>query len=147
MRTRILASCFLTCLALAVIVGGATFAQRPEGSRLERPLQDAPFGASVDTVLRPVPELQSPSSTGVQGLLGNDPLAAADQFVAKTSKDVKDAVGVLAKEAETLRTRLQKVEAAQHRLQGVLHALEAPADEPERIMPMPMLPGPRVESN
>ena len=112
MRTRILLPGVLVGLVLAVIVGEATFAQRQK---------------------------DFPPDAVKSEFLGEDPLAAAEQFVEKTSKEVREAVDVLANEAESLRNRLQKIEAAHRRLQSVLRALDAQAEEHDRLIPMPGL--------
>ena len=54
-----------------------------------------------------------------------DPEAAANGFVERTTKEADEAVRTLTKEAESLRTRLQKVEAGLSRWKAVKAALES----------------------
>ena len=55
----------------------------------------------------------------------DDPEGSARSFVEKSQKEADDAIKALSKEAETLRARLQKVEAGLARWQAVKGALES----------------------
>ncbi|MBI5758334.1 MAG: hypothetical protein HZA46_07445 [Planctomycetales bacterium] len=60
----------------------------------------------------------------LQRLLADDPERAAEEFVKQTSSDAKQAIEQLRKDAESLRVRLKKTEAALNRLQVIVQAFE-----------------------
>ena len=137
MRTRVLPVCVLLGVALAAFLGGATFGQRP--TDLSSPdAENEPRRLDVATVptIAPPQASPAPTSKGVQGLLGDDPLAAAEQYLEKTSQELSEAVNVLGKEAEALRARLERVEGAHRRLKGALDSL--PPFHPVGLVPMPV---------
>ena len=136
MRTRTFTLWAVLGIALSVGLGVlllpiASFAQRPAEASLVQPTNE--------TVQ---PGSQKSSPTDLQALLSDDAEQAAEEVVKRTSKDASDAVAALNKEAESLRARLQKVEAAIGRLDGVLQALEAQQPQPTPFgsvpMPVPM---------
>jgi hypothetical protein len=59
----------------------------------------------------------------------DDPMQAVEAFVERSRKEADDSIKALTREAETLRARLQKVEAALERWKGVAEGLK---QEPRR---------------
>jgi hypothetical protein len=137
----------LTCLVLPAIVVGCvvaghwsrvTFAQKQTvpfaGSKSQPSDQlEEPFGSPPEPA-RQAPRLSNPIDFAVeaapvqvsklQRLLADDPERAAEEFVKQTSSDAKQAIEQLRKDAETLRVRLKKTEAALNRLQVIVQAFE-----------------------
>jgi hypothetical protein len=138
----------LTCVVLPTIVVGCvvaghwsrvTFAQKQTvtfGSSKSQPsdqLED-PFGSPLKPTLQaPRPsnpiddfadEVAPVQVSNLQRLLANDPERAAEEFVKQTSSDAKQAIEQLRKDAESLRVRLKKTEAALNRLQVIVRAFD-----------------------
>jgi hypothetical protein len=102
----------------------------PKSESLPTPVFDPGFATPSEALPAPAMPptapprvLPSPSSTAAGTMA--DPEAAAFGFVERTTKEADDAIKALAKEAETLRARLQKVEAGLTRWQAVKTSLEA----------------------
>ena len=130
MRSRVLPLCLLLGLTLAAFLGGATFGQKPTDFPPDTKNAARPPALDTTSILGTRQTQPAPTSKGVPGLLGDDPLAAAEKYLEKTSQEVAEAIEVLGKEADALRTRLEKVEAAHRRLNGVLGGLQAPVPMP-----------------
>ncbi len=102
---------------------------------------------------RPAPASSSKGATAdasspftPEGTLA-DPEGEAKAFVEKSQKDADEVIRALNKEAETLRARLQKVEAGLARWQAVKESLAAtgagrPAWRPGAVVPGPVIQGP-----
>jgi hypothetical protein len=133
----IMASVALTVGAIALIVpssrlwaqkpgGGAPAEasppQRPEKSAdlppvspvAETPSIPPSIGQALPPAKEPAPETNLPTA---------DPEAAAVAFVERSQKEADEAIRALGKEAEALRSRLQKVEAGLARWESVKEAL------------------------
>jgi hypothetical protein len=99
-----------------------------------------PMAVEPGPTLEPIPVATEPRSNTVQG--DGDPMMAVDAFLTRNRKEADDSIQALTKEAEALRARLQKVEAALARWHHVSEALEQKA-EPGRRMELPA-PSPRA---
>ena len=119
----------LVVMALVLLMGIATLAQPPAIPQATLPIDSAAVPPPTDQV--------AVSAT-------DDPMQVVDAFVQKNRKEAEDSIGKLTKEAETLRARLQKVEAALERWKAVEHALKrAPAKVSEvspQLEPIPSEP-------
>ena len=86
-----------------------------------------PLPPAIPSEVQPAREATAvapPTSHTPEGTLA-DPEGAAKAFVEKSQKEADEAINALSKEAETLRARLQKVEAGLARWQAVKESLEA----------------------
>ncbi len=74
-----------------------------------------------------------------EAIAGDDPMAAVDSFLSRNRKEADDSIQALTREAEALRTRLQKIEAALARWQAVSGALNQGANPsaPPTVGPEP----------
>jgi hypothetical protein len=125
------------------------------------PVQDPPQSlppSKPDPAVEEPPSIPSPAPTPNQQLDPQspapaaepeaDPEALAGQYVEKARQDARNAVEKLTKEAETLKARLQKVDAALVRWRGLLTALDAPGGGPPQgaaDLPEPGLSGRAAE--
>jgi hypothetical protein len=152
---------FVCGVALTVLVIGrfsVQARQAPAGESLPVPQ----IAASVEPVQEPPQNLPSPKppASGLEDLpsiappppvqkLDPSPTAApaaepevdpeslAGRYVEKTKQEAKNAVERLTKEAETLKARLKKVDAALVRWRGLLNALDAPGAPPQGAVEVP----------
>jgi hypothetical protein len=130
--------------ALVVVVGVVSMAQGPpELSPLPPPPTEESkalpeqVGATPDAPPLPGTAVLPPTATT------DDPVQAVEAFVQRNRKEADDAIMTLTQERDSLRARLQKVEAALGRWKAVAGALErsqaevaetpdlAPADLPD----------------
>ena len=130
MRTRlltigVLVGVMLTLCVWAMLWPTPSFAQKATGSTVEEPQSASP-------------QQPETAQTELRRLLADDPQRAADEFANRTSKEAREAVEILSKEAEELRARLQKVNGALRRLQTVLRALETLEEPPTYTPAVPM---------
>jgi hypothetical protein len=72
----------------------------------------------------PVPQESPRSVQRAAGIPGDDPMEAVEAFVVRNRNEADESIKALTKEAETLRARLAKVEAALERWKGVAEALD-----------------------
>jgi hypothetical protein len=73
----------------------------------------------------PPPQItQTPTSPAIAARPGEDPMGAVDSFLDRNRKEAENSIQALNQEAEILRARLQKVEAALARWQDVSKALK-----------------------
>ena len=89
-------------------------------SELPAPSQEIP----------PEAKLPGPEPAGQPSAIAPDPEKDADDFVARTRKEVADSVAALDNEASELRTRLAKVEAASAKLKAAFGAVGEPILDP-----------------
>ena len=118
---------FIVALTAMCLVGGLmALAQGPKALDLP-PLVAEPPALPVTpagTQLPPSAELPPLAP----GITNDDPMQVVEAFVARNRKEAEDSIQALTQEAETLRARLQKVEAALERWKAVDNALkQAPA--------------------
>jgi len=126
---------------------------RPLPSPGAPPVELNPLPPAVVTPpAKPSPSMPVPSAASLE-----DPEGSARAFVEKSQKEADEAIRSLTKEAETLRARLQKVEAGLNRWQAVKSALEAhpggrqawrsrDEDNPDTLVPAPDAPESEVQS-
>ena len=93
--------------------------EEPKGWRSRAVPQVTGEAANPAMVPSPGPVTENGKSEAIAG----DPMEAVDSFLDRNRKEAEDATQALTREAETLRARLQKVEAALARWQAVSAAL------------------------
>jgi hypothetical protein len=132
-------------LALGTLGGIASLAQQrpnktepappaiPDAGKAEpAPIPDPPANPAETLPPKAIPANANPASPSspateppplAQSPAEIDPMQTVESFVARSRKEADDAIKNLTTEAEALRTRLKKVEAALERWQGVSRAL------------------------
>jgi hypothetical protein len=148
MRMRMLAA----AVVVLVLMGGiGVLAQRQVPSSAPaalEPVLPAPpdLPSAIESAAAPLPgapvrgqplgppEIPSPDAPGpVAAPEADDPMQIVEKFVERNRKEAEESIEKLSKEADALRARLQKVEAALERWKAVQSALErGPAQAPER---------------
>ena len=115
-------------LAVAVLglagTRAVTLAQRPAKVWVPPgPMPSAPKAVPASTESDPLPMMTTEGATRSADPVVDDPMGAVDSFLQRSRKEADDSIKALTQEAEALRTRLQKVEAALGRWQAVSGAL------------------------
>ena len=143
----------LLVVAFTILAGRAVvLAQR---AKTPAPLLIGPAPAESRTAAWSKPGAQVPQSPPADRAMvpaevppanNDDPMAAVDEFLGRNRKEADESIKALAREAETLRARLQKVEAALARWQSVSNALnqDAPqaASGPDQSVLLESIPTP-----
>jgi hypothetical protein len=104
--------------ALFVVVGLASMAQGPPESNLLPPPPTEEAKALPEQVG------VTPDAPPLPGAAQEDPMQAVEAFVQRNRKEADEAIKALTQERDSLRARLQKVEAALGRWKAVAGALE-----------------------
>jgi hypothetical protein len=152
MRKRWLAVVFVV-VATGVAGRAVSWAQKvPAGSPIEPPPQrwrspspnDAQVKPSAETLPPDLPSDLPPgpppakSVIPPENVVGDDPMGVVDSFLKRNRKETEDSIKALNLEAESLRARLQKVEAALARWQTISAALNQDATPDQtRLEPIP----------
>jgi hypothetical protein len=163
MRTRWMAGIFAaSAVALAT---AASMAQRPTRPRMAVPppqseaaIERKPWrGKEPQAAGPPPPAVDSlPATTEPPvaiepGHSSEDPMTAVDAFLRRNRKEAEDSIQALTREAEALRARLAKVEAALARWQSVAGSLnpgqkwgqpEGPSEPNTELSPIESAPRP-----
>jgi hypothetical protein len=131
LTVRIIAAAGIAALGIAALAP-RLWAQKPEDrpSTTPAPAPDPkadplPLPSVADSDPLP-PAIAAPAGFTPEGTLA-DPEGAAKAFVDRSQKEADEAVTALSKEAESLRARLQKVEAGLARWQAVKESLGSTA--------------------
>lgn len=138
------------CLALTLMAGVGVLAQRP-------PVVAPPPGEDVllpPAIPNPLPPAQEAAPTAGSSVLSRDnPMDEVEAFVEESRKKADATIAKLTKEAETLRARLEQVDAALERWKTVAAGLEKkPGDlsrrgfRPAREAPSTILTPAPIES-
>jgi hypothetical protein len=90
-----------------------------------------PVIASNPAPTPPSSSAQPTPSSSIAPSPGDDPMGAVETFLDRNRKEAENSIQTLNQEAEALRTRLQKVEAALARWQDVSKALKAEGTTPQ----------------
>jgi hypothetical protein len=135
MRRRMLAAAFM---AVALVGGVVVLAQKPEPESDSKPLPaptvEAPPQDAIGIAQEPALEVAVPQVRAQEAVRPpDDPMQEVEQFVTQNRKRAEDSIKSLSQEAETLRARLQKVEAAIERWKALEEALKAPIQNLEPI--------------
>jgi hypothetical protein len=129
----------LIAVVLAILAGRAvTMAQRAElpptvdlGPQIESKAEQKRWRTRADRQpgadeKNPLPSAAQPSTARngpSEPLAADDPMGEVDSFLNRSRKEADESIKVLSREAETLRARLKKVDAALARWQTVAGAL------------------------
>jgi hypothetical protein len=141
MRKRMLVSIAL----VSGLAGVASLAQRaevppPAIPRAELPSAPEPRDPTLPPLDPGAPSLPPPpAEQPAIAPASDDPMQDVEEFVKRGREQADNSIRALSQEAETLRARLQKVEAALGRWRAVAKALEQGADGPAQLEPAPPL--------
>jgi hypothetical protein len=117
--------------ALVVVAGVVSMAQGPPE------LSPLPLPPSEEAKAADAPSLPGTAELPPAVVTTDDPMQAVEAFLQRNRKEADEAIKALTQERDSLRARLQKVEAALGRWKAVAGALEhRQVDEP----PIPPLP-------
>jgi hypothetical protein len=125
MQKRLL---MMAMMAMGLVGGIMAMAQGQKPLDLPRPVAEQPELplTTVDLPLRPHGVL----SDAIPATPSDDPMHVVEAFVVRNRKEAAESIETLTKEAELLRARLQKVEAALERWKAVENALRQDAAVP-----------------
>jgi hypothetical protein len=168
MRTRWIAGIFAA--SAMALVTAASLAQRPERrppavapAPKEAPGDRKPWRSKADPqvastpppTIESIPSNPDPSVAIEPGHASDDPMTAVDSFLRRNRKEADDSIQALTREAEALRARLAKVEAALARWQSVAGSLnpgqrwgqpDGPSEPSPDLSPIESAPRPAAQT-